>query len=157
MRWLMCLALGFLGLLAGSGALPAHAQQTGASAVAIIVHPDNPTRDMTLEDLRRLYLGRAGGSEGAPTLMEHVEVREAFYQGVLGWSPYRARQHWIGLIFEGLAPSPPVGEENGPALVSAVASDPRAVAFVAAYAVDESVRIVSIDGLRPGDPGYALR
>ena len=128
-------------------------------AIAVVVHPDSPVTDISVEELRSLYLGRPIDRPGIDSvvLYEHVPVRDAFYRSVVGWDEFRARQHWIGLIFDGLAPAPPVGEESAQSLLRRVSTDLQAIAFIDSDSVDRSVRTLTVDGFEPDAPAYPIR
>lgn len=127
--------------------------------IAVIVHPSNRLSMISLEELRRFYLGRSTTLPKGESVMllESPEVRQRFYSAALRMSPDRIKRHWIGVVFSGESGTPPK-EVGVPAeLVKFVASHPNAIAFVGAGAVNGSVKILAIQGLRPGDPNYPLR
>ncbi|MCX8068499.1 MAG: substrate-binding domain-containing protein [Anaerolineae bacterium] len=118
-----------------------------SDAVAIIVHPDVPVEDLTLEQVRELLRGRIGEwpdgtpvqvvvrEEGAGT---HAVVRSA----VMG--PYP-----LTLIARVVA--------SDESMLSAVAQTPGAIGYVPASRVREGVRPLRIGGLTPApSPDYPL-
>ena len=130
-----------------------------AAQIAVIVNPRNPITDLSLEELRRLYLGRTTAfRQNQPvTLLEQAEMRGPFYRVALGMNESRVRRHWIGIVFSGETATPPktiapVGE-----LKRAVARNTGAIAFVELVAADPTVKVLTINGFHPGDAGYPLR
>ena len=138
--------------------LPHHAAQA-QEPVAIIVNPSNTMSNVTMDGLRRLYLGRTTAfPDRTPVqLLESSGLRERFYTTVLGMTGDRVTRHWIGLVFAGEASSPPRDRESATELVRLVAATKGAIAFVPASAANATVTVLPIDGKRPGHPSYSLR
>jgi len=88
-----------------------HAQEP----IAVIVHPGNPLTSISLDELRRLYLGSRTTlpNREAVILLESPAVRERFYTSALKMSPDRVKRHWIGVVFAGESDTPP-REVGGP-------------------------------------------
>lgn len=129
-----------------------------APPIAVVVHPDNPTDDLTLEELRRLYLGRSTtfGDGTSVVLLELPGLRRAFYKAALGMAEDRVRRHWVTIAFQGDLAIPPREVTAVAAMLSEVASTRGAIGFLAFTDADESVKALTIDGLHPGDAGYPL-
>ena len=127
--------------------------------IAVIVNRSNPTGDFTLADLERLYLGRvttfAAGRSVA--LGEYSPARRAFYRAVLHTSETAVSRHWIGVVFSERNATPPREFRDAQAVLRFVASTPGAICFIDVAAVSDDVKIVTIGGLGPRDPGYPLR
>jgi hypothetical protein len=136
-------------------ALPttAHAQ------VAVVVNRGNPITGLTLEQLRRLYLGKSTTFPGGTpvTLIESPAVRAGFYRQVLGMTHDQFKRHWVGVVFSGEGASPPREIEEVTQLRRFVSDHAAAVAFLPLGDVDTSVKVLTIDGAKPGDANYPLR
>lgn len=127
--------------------------------IAVVVQPGNPLTTISLDELRRFYLGTSTAmpNKEPVVLVESAEARARFYATVLRMNPDRVKRHWIGAVFSGESGTPP-REVSPPAdLLQFVAGHPGAIAFVRAAAVDRSVKILTVDGHRPGDPNYPIR
>ena len=126
---------------------------------AVVINPQNTTSDLSVEELRRLYLGRSRGFNGGmnAVLVEYAALRESFYDRVLGLKPAVVRQRWITLFFRGEVATMPQEMEQASEVKRFVAANVGALAFLDFVECDDTVKIVTIDGLRPGDAGYKLR
>lgn len=113
----------------------------GRVGLAVIVHPDNPVRDLDLEEVQSLFAGRTaswaevGGIDGPvqPVLpLPDEPAGEAFLQAVLG-----AGRPWPGTL---LAPTPS-------AMIELVSQDVWAIGLVPMAALTEGVQPVRLDGV----------
>ena len=138
-----------------SAPLPATAQQ----AIAVIVHRSNPLDGISAEDLGRIYFGTSTvfPNHERVVLYEQTNLRDPFYHVILHMNGDRIKRHWIGVVFAGQGPPPPKSIEEQGQLRDLVGQQRGAIGFVDARAVNASVKVLSIGGLRPGDPGYPLR
>lgn len=134
-------------LMVTSGDIPDEwfATPLGAQALGVIVNPDNPVRDLTLEELRDLLAGRA-------STWEAVGGREVPVQPVvpLPGEPFGDLLEQV--VLNSFRPWP--GSYFGPtpeAVLAVVAADPGAFGFVPLAAVSDSVRLLRIDGVLPGE------
>jgi ABC-type phosphate transport system substrate-binding protein len=148
-------------LLAGAPA-PAMAQQSAATAVAIVVHPSVKTDNLSFDELRRIFRGeqqfwpdksRITLLVRAPVAQERKLVLEKIYR----MSEDAFRQYWIAKMFRAEVASGPklvYSSEMARELVGAI---PGAIGFMPATNVMPGVKVLKIDGRAPGDPGYPLR
>jgi ABC-type phosphate transport system substrate-binding protein len=150
-RWLPVLLAG--ALLTPS--LPCDLQ----AQIVVVVNPHNPVKDLSLEELRRLYLGRTTTfRQNLPvSLMEQAIVSDAFYQAALGMNEERVRRHWIGIVFSGETAKPPRSFTGAEELKQAVAENPGAIAFIDLAETDAGMKVLTINGRQPDDERYPLR
>ena len=129
------------------------------SPIVVIVHAKSPLTEISLESLQRLYLGSSRSfPNGQPAvLVESAPLRDRFYSEALGMNADRFKRHWIRVVFSGEGASPPkyFGEPGD--VLQYVATHPGAIAFVELSTVNGSVKVLSLDGLRPADAHYRLR
>ena len=151
LRWLLALLGGVL--LTPSLPVDAPAQ------IAVIVNSRNPIRDLSLEELRRLYLGRTTSfRQNLPViLLEQAVMSGAFYQAALGMNEARVRRHWIGIVFSGETAKPPRTIAAAEELKRVVAENPGAIAFIDLAETDPDMRVLTINGRHPDDARYPLR
>jgi ABC-type phosphate transport system substrate-binding protein len=147
-------ALWELGLLA-----IALAPQAAYPQVAVIVNRGNPVVNLSSDQLQRLYLGASTTfpNGGAVVLLEYPPARRVFYESLLQMSELAVTRHWIGVLFRGENASALRAIDGAEALRRAVAETPGALAFITVAAVDSTVKVVTVDGRHPRDPGYPLR
>ena len=127
--------------------------------IAVIVHPSNAVGGLSLDELRRMYLGTTVifGSRQRVALAETESERVRFYRAVLSMNEDRVKRHWISLVFAGESATPPETFLSAEEAKRFVAARAGAIAFVPVSAVDGSVKVLPIDGLLPSDPGYTVR
>jgi phosphate transport system substrate-binding protein len=145
-------------LLAGALLTPSLPRDVRAQIV-VIVNPRNPVKDLSLEELRRLYLGRTTTfrQDLQVSLMEQAVVSDAFYQAALGMNEARVRRHWIGIVFSGETAKPPRSFAAAEELKKAVAENPGAIAFIDLAETDPDMKVVTSNGRQPDDERYPLR
>lgn len=126
--------------------------------LAIVVHPSLAIEDISLEELRRLYLGqtRTWTADGSVRLFELASQRGAFYRALLNMPESQVDRHWIGLVFRGEGADPPVRVEGAVTLAGRVSATPGAVAFLPLDSIPAGLKILTIEGARAGDPSYPI-
>jgi phosphate transport system substrate-binding protein len=112
-------------------------------AIAIIVHPKNPVKDLSLGRAREVFAGRVrnwrdlGGEDRRIILVTREEgsgTREAFQKMVMGKD---------AIALEAL-----VQDSNG-AIRQVVSGDAHAIGYISLGLVNEKVRALSISGVEP--------
>jgi hypothetical protein len=148
---LACVALAWLNLAPG----------LKAGDVAIVVRPDTPVNNLGFAEARKLFMGdrQFWSSSLRVTLLMRAPVsrdRDVVLNSIYGMNEAQFRQYWISKIFRLEASSGPkivFSIETAIGLVNAI---PGAVAFMDASFVPKNLKILTIDGLAPGDKGYRL-
>jgi phosphate transport system substrate-binding protein len=111
--------------------------------IAVIVHPANPLTDLSVEQIRQIFLGavtdwRAFGLPPHPidliTREEGSGTREAFEHLVM------AKQE--------ITPTALVQDSNG-SVREIVAGDPHSIGYISAGLVDHRVKTLAINGVMP--------
>ena len=111
--------------------------------VGVVVHPDNPVKDLDTESLRKLFSGEIaswktlGGPDRPVTLYTRDAAsgtRAVFWKKALKKGTIADTAHFI--------PS------NG-AMKTAVAGDPGAIGYVSVGHMDDTVKGISINGIAP--------
>jgi phosphate transport system substrate-binding protein len=111
-------------------------------AIAILVNPDNPINDLSLEDLSAIYQGKLtdwsqlGGRAGEIVLIGREAgsgTREGFESATATTNlcPYRQELTSTGDV------------------IATVASNPNAIGYASLASVKDSVKVLSIDGSYP--------
>lgn len=147
-------------LLAITGA--ASAQSKGGADIAVVVNPQTPVTEMTLAEVRKVFLGdRQYWNSNLPVVLlvrapvarEREVVLRTIYQ--MGESQFK--QYWVAKIFRSEVVSAPkivYSEDMSKELLSAI---PGSIAFMQVKDVGPGLRILKVDGHLPGEPGYPLR
>lgn len=123
--------------------------------IAVVVHPDNPVKDLSKEQLADIFSGKTtnwkdvGGNDGSITVIGRESgsgTRDGFEEivGVKDACQYAAQLDSTG------------------AVVSRVASDDKAIGYVSLASVSDQVKAVSVGGVTPSmdtveDGSYVLQ
>ncbi len=144
-------------LLAAKGA---RAQSAEGSTLVVIVDRDNPKTDISTEELRALFLGKkkewSDGQRAVPLDLEAGSAeRENFNANVLNMDQGEVDRYWVDQRMRGTGTAPRVAPT--PESVVRLAGKVRGVvAYVPQRAVDASVKVLKVNGIAPGKPGYPL-
>jgi hypothetical protein len=132
-----------------------------ATSIAVVVHPSVKADELTFAEFRKIILGdRQFWSSGkritlivrAPVADERTLLLERVYK----MSEAQYRQYWVAKVFRAeIASGPRVVLSNEEA-VDLVGVIDGAIAIVSAEDVPEGLKVLKIDGLLPGEPGYPL-
>lgn len=150
-------------LLSTSTALLAdEATNEGEIAIAIVVHKDLPVENLSLEELRSIFLADRQFWEDrtritllvrAPQSDERSFVLERIYQ----MSEAQFRQYWIAKMFRAEVPRGPKIVLSTGMTLDLVVAIPGSISFTRADAVTDDVKVIRVDGLLPSDDGYPLK
>jgi hypothetical protein len=129
---------------------------------ALVVHQSNPVNDLTMADLRRIFMletqtwphGRkitlVLGEKGQPGRAEIIRV-------VCGISEADYDRHLLLQTFRGTIGWGPRAIRSPAAMQRFVFNAPGAIAYLPADVTDSTTKVLRIDGLLPGDPQYPVR
>ena len=130
--------------------------------VAIVVNASNPVNNLTLPELRKIYLGeRQYWKADTPIvpLMRSTGAREreVLLRVVFQMSPEQYTHYWVGKVMRAEAANPPAAVFSFGMMHEGVRGNPGAIGYVNFNDLRPGVKVLRIDGLLPGAPGYALR
>jgi len=122
------------------------ASMAANAELVVIVNPKNAAANLSAEQVSALFLGSSttfpDGS--VATLADQPEaagIRGDFYQKATGRSIAQVKATWARLTFTGKG-TPPKELKSDADVKAFVASDPKAIGYVDASAVDGSVKAV---------------
>jgi hypothetical protein len=146
-------------LIATSGfALPVDAGEARIK-LALVVGKDSPVSDISLPDLKRLYLGERINSAGQHliplNLVPLTRERSGFDKTVLNMSPDAIARYWIDRKIRGDS-GPPKAIDSADLLQRVVTRLEGSIGYTPAGEIRSDVKPVRIDGKLPSDGGYAL-
>jgi len=129
--------------------------------VALIVNPQNPENDVTASDVKAIFRQeqqhwKAGGKIYLVLQEAGSAEKDLVLKKIYNMSDVELKQYWLGKLFRGEIASFPHVASSSASAKRLVAHAVRALAFVNASVVDSTVKVVRIDGRRPGEPGYLL-
>jgi phosphate transport system substrate-binding protein len=137
------------------------ASRLKTEGLAVIVNQANSTDDLTLKELRAVFLGERShwpnGRRITLVMMEPGLERDAVLREVCRMSESDFRRHFLqGLLTGEVLVSPknlatPVGVRKF------VFNVPGAIGYLRPEDADESVKVIRLNGLLPSDADYVLR
>lgn len=143
-------------------ALPAVAVNAAEPKVplALVVAKNSPVSEMSLNEVKRLYLGDAISGPNGKKLIPLTQAsasadRSGFERVVLGMSADAIARYWIDRKIRGQS-GPPKSVPSADVLQRLVGNVEGTVGYVRADQVRADVKIVRIDGRVPGDVGYRV-
>ncbi|MDQ2645603.1 MAG: hypothetical protein M3020_17430 [Myxococcota bacterium] len=152
--------LGLLAVLTLGLSTRPGAGEPAEQELAVVVAKTSPIEELSFFELRRLYLGEdlrgPGGKKLIPLNRDSKSPeRVGFDRSVLGLSPEAAARYWIDRRIRGQS-GPPKVVEPATVLQRVVARVPFTVTYVRRGEVSAELKIIRIDGKRPGDSGYPI-
>lgn len=160
------LALGSVSAVSGAFSpvrpLGSSAARNSWEGLAIVVNPNNPTNNLSLAQLRTMFLGErrwwpnhrrvllSGMRRGTP---ERQTVLRVIYR----MDDRNLDHYFLYQAFKGEAISPPATLHSAADIKKYVGATPGAVGYLRVSDVDNSVKVVRVNGLLPEDDGYPLR
>jgi phosphate transport system substrate-binding protein len=163
-RWTAASA-GLLALWAGVGSSASSREQTKPEqkeALAIIVNRSNPVTKLTLSEVRRIFLGEQGhwanGHRITVVMLDQGwPERKAALKSIYRMNESDFKRYFVQATFTGAVFSPPKTLATPEGARKFILNLPSAIGYVAAGQVDDTVKVVQVDGQLPGEKGYKLR
>jgi len=135
-------ALFLLALMGG-----AIAYSVPTNDIVIIVNPTVKTREISVDDLRAIFLETKtsldDGSRVKPVLEKGGPAHAAFLKAYLGKTDFALQTYYRSLVFSGTGSMPPVLRSDGD-VVAYVEKTRGAIGYVAAQSVDEGVKTIRV-------------
>lgn len=134
----------------------------GRSSIAIVVHKDTDVDNLSLTELRSVFLAeqqfwpdrtRIILLVRAPKSDERDFVLNSIYQ----MTEAQFRQYWIAKMFRAEVPRGPKIVFSTDMALDLVIAIPGSITFVRADKVTDDVKLVRVDGKLPNDAGYPLQ
>ena len=153
----------FLITLLWAGLLPALTRcQSVDVPTAIIVNAYNPVSNLTLAEAQALFRDeRHHWAPGRPVTLvlptQGNDERAVALRALYDMNELAFARYWTARIYRAQSASAPVQVESSSMVARVVATLPGGIGVVRSAAVPNGVKVVRIDGLLPGDPGYPLR
>lgn len=153
-----CLFLGLICLWClGTGSAQSHDVD-----IALVAHPDIPVSNLTLADVRKVFLGeRQYWSANVPVVLliraPVARERNVVLKTIYEMSDSQFKQYWIAKIFRAESVSAPKVVYSNDMANELVTAIPGAIAFIDAREVRAGAKVLRVDGHLPGEAGYPLR
>lgn len=127
-------------LLSFAAAMTTHAE------VAVIGHPSLPVKELELQKVRDIWLGKVQQLNDTAAVRpvdqgSSSRVRDEFYLKSLDKSPQQVKAYWARITFTGKAEAP-LTLSDDVAVKNWVASHPDAIGYIDSARVDSSVKVL---------------
>jgi hypothetical protein len=144
------------GILAVAAAATAH-----AGDVAIIVNPGHPQAEISMKELERIFRldqqhWRSGEKVDLVLQVSASDKEAVVHDRIYHMGAEELRKFWLGKVFRGELTAAPRAFSSDASVKTFVAAHAQAVGYIDAVLLDESVKVLTIDGKRPGEAGYPL-
>lgn len=127
--------------------------------LALVVAKDSPVTDISLPDLKRLYLGEhinASGQRLIPlNLAPLLRERTGFDKTVLNMAPDAVARYWIDRKIRGDS-GPPKALDSADLVQRVVSRLEGSIGYAPTAELRPEVKVVRLDGKLPSDGGYPL-
>jgi hypothetical protein len=139
----------------------ASAGEPDPAHIAVVVHPQNKLQGLSSSKLRAIFMrNRIRWPDGKPIWLLNWDgrsgLRISFDQLVLKMSPDKVSRYWIDRRIRGLG-RPPRSIGSAQVIQSIVSRQEKAISYLRATEVGPKVKVLAIDGLRPGESGYPIK
>ncbi len=140
------------------GVAPTSAAQ--ADGMAVVVNPGNAAANVSLGDLKKILAGakRAWpGGQGITIITRGPGSPERFaLLRLMGMSEGEYKQYWTAQVFRGDADAEPLIVPSIGMQKEAIKLYPGAITLVNAAEVKPGMKVLKVDGMLPGTPGYPI-
>jgi hypothetical protein len=138
------------------------AQAPRTSSIAVVVHPDTPVSDLSLDEVRKIFLGdRQYWSAKLPVVLlmraPVAHERDVVLRVIYQMNEAQFKRYWIAKIFRAESATPPKTYYSNDMANELTAAIPGAIAIMDASEVPRGVKVVRIDGHLPSDSDYPLK
>jgi len=119
-----------------------------ADDVVVIVHPSNALTEISVDDVKKIYLGKKkffpGGEKVIPgDQPKGTQSRTFFYGGIIGRSEAKLKSYWSRLVFTGKGTPPKViGFDR--VVKKWVANQPKAMGYIMRSDADDTVKVLEL-------------
>ncbi len=150
-----------LALLIAAVPKPARADlSTNTTTLALVVSTDSKTSELSLRQLGLIFRSQPVTSPSGKRFVAfnhppRTPDRVGFDRVVLGMTPEEVARYWIDRRIRDGARAPRT-VDSVTTLKRVVQHLPSAIAYLNVDQVDGDLRILTIDGKRPGEPGYPV-
>lgn len=149
-------------LLIAMAAPAADNRSAGPSEFAVIASADVPVDNLTMADLRKLFLGDRQFWNSNLRVSLLVRAPVARERAIVVWTICRMSeaqfgQHWIGKVMRADCTSSPRLFPSNQVAIDLVRAMPGAIAIVNAAQVPSGMKVLAVEGKLPRQPGYKLQ
>ena len=132
------------------------------SPIAIVVHKGTNVEDLSLQELRNIFLANQQFWPDRTKIILLVRApksdeRDFVLNKIYQMDEARFRQYWIAKMFRAEVATGPKIVFSTDMTLELVLAIPGSISFIRADEVTDRVRVVRVDGKLPGEIGYPLK
>ena len=120
---------------------------SGMAEIAIVTHADSSISRLSENDARQLFRGQVRAIDGERIqildLPQSDELRQSFYQKLLGRTPEQMRAHWTRMVFTGQGQLPREAA-NQREMRLMVSGAPGHIGYLPMSEVDGSMKVLYV-------------
>ena len=136
--------------------------QSAEPPTAIIVNEQNPVSNLTLPEVQAYFRDeRHHWAPGRPATVvlpaQGSEERASALRALYEMSELAYARYWTARIYRAQSASAPIQVESASMVARVVATLPGGLGVARLPQVPKGVKVLRIDGVLPGEPGYPLR
>ena len=140
----------------------AQEEVVASSAIAIVVHKDTATDNLSLDELRSIFLADQQFWKNRKRIILLVRApqsdeRDFVLNKIYQMSEAQFRQYWIAKMFRAEVPRGPKIVFSTDMTLELVVAIPGSISFIRADMASYDVKVVRVDGKLPSEPGYPLQ
>jgi len=140
----------------------AQEEVVASSAIAIVVHKDTVTDNLSLDELRSIFLADQQFWKNRKRIILLVRApqsdeRDFVLNKIYQMSEAQFRQYWIAKMFRAEVPRGPKIVFSTDMTLELVVAIPGSISFIRADMASDDVKVVRVDGKLPSEPGYPLQ
>lgn len=133
-----------------------------SSPLAIVVHKDTAVDNLTMNELRSIFLADQQFWEDRTRIILLVRApksdeRDFVLNHIYEMSEAEFRQYWVAKMFRAEVPRGPKIVFSTDMTLDLVVAIPGSISFIRADKVTGDVKVVRVDGALPTDEGYPLK
>lgn len=132
------------------------------AAIAIVVHKDAPVENVSLQELRNIFLANQQFWNDRTRIILLVRAPESDERDLILNKIYQMdedqfRAYWIAKMFRAEVPRGPKIVFSTDMAVDLVVAIPGSISFIRASGVIDGVKLLRVDGKLPSEEGYPLK
>lgn len=141
---------------------PVRPRTGGRESIAIVVDRNNPLNSVSSTELREIFFGdRRWWTHDRPITLVAMRPgsaeRETILRTIYGMDEKGYEEFFFFAMFRGDLFYPPTDVSTAGELKKFLSKKPGSVGYLRASDVDNTVKVLRVDGLLPDDDGYPLR
>jgi phosphate transport system substrate-binding protein len=134
----------------------------GDDDLVVVVNKSNTADNVTKAQLKKMILGEqpswsAGKKVSVVLRAAGQPERDGVLRSVCGMSEDDFNQSWMRASFNGSTATPPKSLATGAAVRQSVTTAAGGIGFLRAADVDDTVKVITVDGIAAGQPDYKIK